>query len=206
MVSITKSMEKSFAKASLRKIFSEKKDVLDIGGGARIDSTRNNRKNENAELLKEFPGVNYRIIDAVPDYNPDYVGDIHTLPFENGSWDAVLCISVLEHVKEPKKAMHEIHRVLRPGGYAFLYVPFLFYYHAEKGYYKDFFRFTRDGVLYLTEDFANVEMHNARGALGTIANLIPLFSKRTGVFDAIDRLIGKDDTMQTSGYAALCTK
>lgn len=50
--------------------------------------------------------------------------DIHHMPFADRSFDAVLCNHVLEHVDNDLQAMTEIHRVLRPGGFAILQVPF----------------------------------------------------------------------------------
>jgi SAM-dependent methyltransferase len=50
--------------------------------------------------------------------------DIHEIPFADGTFDTVLCNHVLEHVRDDIKAMQEISRVLRPGGFAILQVPF----------------------------------------------------------------------------------
>jgi SAM-dependent methyltransferase len=50
--------------------------------------------------------------------------DIHEIPFEANKFDVVLCNHVLEHVDNDIKAMMEIHRVLKPGGFAILQVPF----------------------------------------------------------------------------------
>jgi SAM-dependent methyltransferase len=50
--------------------------------------------------------------------------DIHQIPFEENHFDVVLCNHVLEHVQDDIKAMSEIKRVLRPGGWAILQVPF----------------------------------------------------------------------------------
>jgi len=50
--------------------------------------------------------------------------DIHSMPFADNSFDAVLCNHVLEHVQDDLQAMREIRRVLRPGGWAILQVPF----------------------------------------------------------------------------------
>lgn len=50
--------------------------------------------------------------------------DIHAIPFEANTFDVVLCNHVLEHVNSDIKAMSEISRVLKPGGFAILQVPF----------------------------------------------------------------------------------
>ena len=43
-------------------------------------------------------------------------GSIETLPFDNASFDAVSCTQTLLYVKDMDKALHEIHRVLKPRG------------------------------------------------------------------------------------------
>jgi len=50
-------------------------------------------------------------------------GDATALPFEDGSVDAVVMLDVLEHVPEPRAALTEARRVLRPGGALVLSVP-----------------------------------------------------------------------------------
>ncbi|MDZ4716416.1 MAG: class I SAM-dependent methyltransferase [Cytophagales bacterium] len=50
--------------------------------------------------------------------------DIHRMPFGDNSFDAVLCNHVLEHVENDIQALSEIRRVLKPGGWAILQVPF----------------------------------------------------------------------------------
>ena len=50
--------------------------------------------------------------------------DIHKMPFGDSTFDAVLCNHVLEHVADDIAAMKEILRVLKPGGFAILQVPF----------------------------------------------------------------------------------
>ena len=50
--------------------------------------------------------------------------DIHQIPFGENHFDVVLCNHVLEHVADDIKSMSEIKRVLKPGGWAILQVPF----------------------------------------------------------------------------------
>jgi ubiquinone/menaquinone biosynthesis C-methylase UbiE len=62
--------------------------------------------------------------------------DIHQIPFSENHFDVVLCNHVLEHVKDDILAMKEIHRVLKPGGWAILQVPF-FNPVPEKTFHDD---------------------------------------------------------------------
>ena len=50
--------------------------------------------------------------------------DIHQIPFSENIFDVVICNHVLEHVQDDIKAMSEIRRVLKPGGWAIMQVPF----------------------------------------------------------------------------------
>ncbi|MBT9317285.1 class I SAM-dependent methyltransferase [Leptothoe spongobia] len=49
--------------------------------------------------------------------------DITDIPFKDDQFDVVFCSHVLEHVPEDRKAMSELYRVLKPGGWAILQVP-----------------------------------------------------------------------------------
>jgi SAM-dependent methyltransferase len=57
---------------------------------------------------------------------PDMVqADITALHFDDGLFDFVFCSHVMEHIPDDFQAMTELHRVLKPGGIAFLMVPLL---------------------------------------------------------------------------------
>lgn len=195
-----------FFEEKIKKIFTEKKYIVDVGGGLRINPSKNNRKKENSWIDEYLPSVKYVVLDKVPDYHPDIVGDIHGLPFLDNSVDAVVCIHLLEHVKDPQKAVSEVYRVLKPGGFCYFDTPFLFYFHPMKGYYEDYFRFTRDGWQYLCRDFKSVEIQNVRGAISTVMNLFPFFSKRTKFFDILDILFKKQNSNQTAEFRVFCVK
>ena len=53
----------------------------------------------------------------------DVKADICNLPFENDSYDFILCNHVLEHIPDDETAMKELYRVLKPGGKAILQIP-----------------------------------------------------------------------------------
>lgn len=196
-----------FFREKITKIFQKNGKIIDIGGGLRIDPKRNNHGGINNPWVIDLArNADYKILDKVADYNPDIVGDIHNLPFKDNSIDSILCMSVLEHVEEPSRAIKEIYRSLKSGGYCFIQVPFIYYYHPLTGYYKDYYRFTRDGLEYLLRDFSAVEIINNKGALATVMNLFPFFSKRTGFFEILDKLFGKTITNQTNFFSMFCVK
>ena len=65
----------------------------------------------------------YTTIDIEKKKNIEFQADLRDLPFENNSYDCVFASHVLEHVKEDRKAISEIKRVLKPSGFAILPVP-----------------------------------------------------------------------------------
>jgi SAM-dependent methyltransferase len=61
--------------------------------------------------------------------------DIHEIPFEENTFDVIFCNHVLEHVEDDILAMKEMLRVLKPGGWAILQVPF--FYPLPETTYED---------------------------------------------------------------------
>ncbi len=49
--------------------------------------------------------------------------DITDIQYEDDSFDGIICCHVLEHVSDDRKAMSELYRTLKPGGWAILQVP-----------------------------------------------------------------------------------
>jgi SAM-dependent methyltransferase len=80
--------------------------------------------------LEAYPGV-------------DVAADVHALPFHDNSVAAIECDAVLEHVRNPVLALAEMVRVLRPGGYIHVVVPFNQPFHS---YPSDFHRWTIRGL------------------------------------------------------------
>jgi len=53
----------------------------------------------------------------------DVKADICNLPFEDNSFDMILCNHVLEHIPDDTKAMQELYRILKPGGTGIFQIP-----------------------------------------------------------------------------------
>ena len=53
----------------------------------------------------------------------DVKADICNLPFSDNSFDVILCNHVLEHIPDDTKAMQELYRVLKPGGWGIFQIP-----------------------------------------------------------------------------------
>ncbi|MEO1010857.1 MAG: methyltransferase domain-containing protein [Bacteroidota bacterium] len=53
----------------------------------------------------------------------DVKADICNLPFKDNAFDVIFCNHVLEHIPDDTKAMQELYRILRPGGWGILQIP-----------------------------------------------------------------------------------
>jgi SAM-dependent methyltransferase len=87
-------------------------------------------------------------IDVAPVDGLSVLGMAPALPFRDGSFDTVLCTSVLEHVENAEAGVSELVRVLRPGGRLLITVPFLYPTH-EAPY--DYWRTTHYGLTSVLE-------------------------------------------------------
>jgi SAM-dependent methyltransferase len=96
-----------------------------------------------------------RIVETDVYFGPrvQIVCDGHDLPFADGSFDAVVCQAVLEHVIDPSRCAAEIWRVLGARGYLYSEIPFMQQVHG--GAY-DFTRFTMLGHRRLWRYFDEV--------------------------------------------------
>ena len=68
--------------------------------------------------------VEYHPVDITSEnWQVDEIVDIQNIPYDDNHFDLIYCSHVLEHVPDDKKAMSEIHRVLKPGGIALILAP-----------------------------------------------------------------------------------
>ena len=74
------------------------------------------------KIFKSLPNLSYTTTDLLSPI-ADVKADICNLPFKDDNFDVVLCNHVLEHISDDTKAIRELYRILKPGGYGILQVP-----------------------------------------------------------------------------------
>lgn len=131
--------------------------VLDVGGG----------QQQYKAALSNLG--TYISIDIVP--GSDMHGSIYSLPFKNDSVDTIGLFMVLEHLAEPKAAVQECSRVLKPGGVLLITTPQYWHFHSWP---SDYFRYTKEGLRYIANasGLEVIEMRSMGGPLLVLFHVI----------------------------------
>lgn len=87
-------------------------NVLDIAPAAPLSA-----------FLKKQPALKVRTADLLMEGVDDKVDITKMDVYKNGQFDVFICSHVLEHIPDDVKAMHELHRILKPGGWGIAMVP-----------------------------------------------------------------------------------
>jgi SAM-dependent methyltransferase len=74
------------------------------------------------ERFRKLKNIDYTTTDLLSPI-ADIKADICDLPFKDNSYDVILCNHVLEHIPDDTKAMQELYRVMKPGGYGIFQIP-----------------------------------------------------------------------------------
>lgn len=94
-------------------------------------------------------------VDLHPYPGVSIVADACAVPLPDSSIARIVSDNVLEHVRDPQKAVKEMHRLLETGGMAYVATPFLYPFHSSP---SDFQRWTRPGLEELFRDFEIVKI------------------------------------------------
>jgi ubiquinone/menaquinone biosynthesis C-methylase UbiE len=92
-------------------------------------------------IFRKQANIEYVPCDFVPEQYAHYGDpkltkvDVTNIPFEDNHFDVILCTHVLEHIPDDTKAMSELLRVMKPGGWGIFQVPID---HTREKTYEDF--------------------------------------------------------------------
>ena len=127
--------------------------VLDIGGGHRQTYLDFASVPEAKELI---------VVDIQRTHAVDVVGSVTNMPLNSASVDTVLCFNLLEHVFDHGAALSEIHRVMKPGGVLYGWVPFMIGVHGDP---NDYYRYTGTTLSMLLSEsgLTPVKVENSGG-------------------------------------------
>jgi SAM-dependent methyltransferase len=98
----------------------------------------------------DVPGNPYGVADVVAD---------DLLPFDDASFDLVMCVEAFQWVRDPQHAIAEFRRVLRPGGVVLLTLPFAYEY--DRTNFER--RYTGNELVELFEGWDGVELQENGG-------------------------------------------
>lgn len=118
------------------------------------------------------PGTTIVYSDVARGANTHLIADAHDLPFADGSFDGFMSIAVLQYLQDPARAMAEAHRVLKPGGYAYVVAPMI--QQNTLGPY-DFFLYTHTGLRRIMRHFAELRSGVANGPAMALSWSIEFF-------------------------------
>jgi len=137
-----------------------------------------------AEAGQRSPGI----VNAAGEY----------LPYPDSSFDLILSHEVLEHVADDRLAVHEMVRVLRPGGRVIIFVPNIGYPFETHGvYWRGKYHFgNKPFVNYLPRAWRDrlaphVRVYSRRDLEKLFDGLPVKFVERTVVFGAYDNVIAR---------------
>jgi len=103
-----------------------------------------------ADLRPIFPGKKYLGCDLQAGPGVDRILDLHRIDLPSETVGTVLSLDVLEHVEFVRKAIEEVHRILKPGGILVISSVMKFPIH---NYPHDYWRFTPEGFKSLLKPF-----------------------------------------------------
>lgn len=170
--------------------------VIDLGGhkgSSYYQLLKTDRPIEVANMDSTNPGTHKSPSGA------DHIFDLETpFPLPGSSFDAVLCINVMEHIYNYRNLLSESFRIMKSKGNLYITVPFFFNIHGSP---NDYFRYTKSALERILVDhgFTNISIKElgdgpCSAIFQTFGGSIPtmtlrLFFKHISI--GIDRLFSK---------------
>ena len=142
-------------------------------------------------------------MDINPANNPDICSDIHNIKSKSNYFDTVIATEVLEHVRDPKKAVNELYRVLKPKGVCILSTRFCFRYHPNP---KDYYRFTEDSLRDLFKKYSRVDVYPQGNRIHLIWHIINRGGIILRMFNPLVAMIKFKDTEFPMGFVVYAVK
>jgi SAM-dependent methyltransferase len=148
----------------------------------------------------------YVRFDVDESSEPDICGDLHDMKIPDNSYDCVIATEVLEHLYDPQRAMTEIRRVLKPGGFCIMSTPFLYVYHPCP---HDYYRFTWDSLSYICREFTKVDIQHHGNLIVFLWQLLndnPITAIVANLFNPVLGKIQFKNTGYPSGFIVVAYK
>ena len=156
---------------------------------------------------KHIKSPHYHSLDIVKHDNVDIVGDIHNLDWDSDYFDIILGIEILEHLYDPKAAVQQVLRLLKPGGICVITTRFMFPYHPCD---KDYYRFTKDSLADLFKGFSSTQIQHHGNGIQVFWQMItykyPLLLYPLRLLNPIVAMFESKATVYPSGFLVTAKK
>ncbi len=138
--------------------------MLDVGCGIKPYQKLFNK-------VEEYVGMEFNSDELREKSKADFFYDGKSFPFQDNSFDSIICTEVLEHIFNPDEFLSEINRVLKPNGKILLTTPFVWYEHSEPYDYGRYSSFGLSSILN-KHKFQILKQEKLVGEVRAIAQLI----------------------------------
>jgi SAM-dependent methyltransferase len=147
--------------------------ILDIGG--KKIQKRGLFNIENYDFIVQYVNID-------PGTQPDFLCDFRNIDVEDNVYDGAIMSEVLEHILEPKAALEEVFRVLKPGGQLLICSPFSYHVHADP---SDYYRYTQFFFLETLNEigFQDIQIEKQGLFFSVLANMLRLWFHELSKYD-----------------------
>ncbi len=162
-----------FARGKFMPLLKPGMKLLDAGSGRLPEQLLR------GELLAT--GATLETLDFLPGEGVDHVADVADTKLPAESYDAIICMQVLEHVTNPQAVCRELYRLCKPGGHVMVSAPQSAWLHNLPYH---FFHYTNLGMRQILEEAGfEVQAIEAQGGHFTTLALMNHYNCR--VLDAV---------------------